>query len=46
MIIEQVNNVSSLDGNTVDSNDEMVKMAENQLIYSAASDMLKRKWLS
>ena len=43
MIVEQVNNVSSIDGNTVDSNEEMVKMAENQLIYNAASDMVKRK---
>jgi flagellar basal-body rod protein FlgB len=35
--------VESLDGNTVDRAAEMAKMAENQLLYDASAEMLKRK---
>ena len=44
MIVEQVNNVKSMDGNTVDTNEELVRMAENQLIYTAAADLAKKKY--
>lgn len=33
----------SLDGNTVNRAQEMAKMAENQILYDAAVEMLKRK---
>ena len=35
--------VESLDGNTVDRASEMAKMAENQLLYDASAELLKRK---
>lgn len=35
--------VESLDGNTVDRAAEMAKMAENQLLYDASAEMIKRK---
>jgi flagellar basal-body rod protein FlgB len=35
--------VESLDGNTVDRAAEMAKMAENQILYDASVEMLKRK---
>ena len=43
MVVEEANNVISLDGNTVDTNEEMIKMSENQLMYTAAADLMKRK---
>lgn len=37
------NGVESLDGNTVDRADEMSRMAENQILYNASVEMLRRK---
>jgi flagellar basal-body rod protein FlgB len=42
-IFEDPNGVESLDGNTVNRSSEMAKMAENQLLYDASAEMLKRK---
>jgi len=42
-IAEDMNGVESLDGNTVNRSEEMAKMAENQLLYDAAAEMLKKK---
>lgn len=42
-IYDDPRGVESLDGNTVDRAAEMAKMAENQLIYDASAEMLKRK---
>jgi flagellar basal-body rod protein FlgB len=39
----QINNVVREDGNTVDRDAEMTSLAENQLLYNAAADMLKKK---
>lgn len=43
VITDDHNGVESLDGNTVDRSAEMAKMAENQLLYDAAAEVLKRK---
>jgi flagellar basal-body rod protein FlgB len=42
-VYDDPNGVESLDGNTVDRATEMAKMAENQLVYDAAVELLKRK---
>ena len=42
-IYDDPNGVESLDGNTVDRSAEMAKLAENQLLYDASTEMLKRK---
>jgi flagellar basal-body rod protein FlgB len=42
-IYDDPNGVESLDGNTVDRAGEMAKMAENQLLYDASAELLKRK---
>ena len=42
-IYDDPNGVESLDGNTVDRAGEMAKLAENQLLYDASVEMLKRK---
>jgi len=42
-IYDDPNGVESLDGNTVDRASEMAKMAENQILYDASTEMLKRK---
>ncbi len=42
-IYDDPNGVESLDGNTVDRAAEMSKMAENQILYDASTEMLKRK---
>lgn len=42
-VYDDPNGVESLDGNTVDRSAEMAKMAENQLLYDASAEMLKRK---
>lgn len=39
----QINNVVREDGNTVDRDSEMTSLAENQLLYNAAADLLKKK---
>jgi flagellar basal-body rod protein FlgB len=42
-IVEDMNGIESLDGNTVNRSEEMAKMAENQLLYDAAAEMIKKK---
>lgn len=42
-IFDDPNGVESLDGNTVDRANEMAKLSENQLLYDASAEMLKRK---
>ncbi len=42
-IYDDPNGVESLDGNTVDRSAEMAKLAENQLLYDASTEILKRK---
>jgi len=42
-VYDDPNGVESLDGNTVDRAAEMVKLAENQLLYDASVEMLKKK---
>lgn len=42
-IFEDPNGVESLDGNTVERSVEMAKLAENQLLYDASVEMLKKK---
>jgi flagellar basal-body rod protein FlgB len=42
-IYENPNGVENLDGNTVDRADEMAKMVENQALYTAAVEMLRKK---
>src|SRR3954471_18700907 len=42
-IYDDPNGVESLDGNTVDRASEMAKMAENQILFDASTEMLKRK---
>jgi flagellar basal-body rod protein FlgB len=42
-IYDDPNGVESLDGNTVDRASEMAKMAENQILYDASTEMLKKK---
>jgi flagellar basal-body rod protein FlgB len=42
-VYEDPNGVESIDGNTVDRSAEMAAMAENQLLYDSAAEMLKRK---
>ncbi len=39
----QINDVVREDGNTVDRDSEMVSMAQNQLLYDAAADLVKKK---
>lgn len=42
-IQNQINNVVREDGNTVDRDSEMVNLAQNQLLYDAAADLVKKK---
>jgi len=42
-IADDMNGIESLDGNTVNRSEEMAKMVENQLLYDAAAEMLKKK---
>ena len=42
-IFDDPNGVESLDGNTVNRAKEMAEMAENQQMYDASVEMLKRK---
>lgn len=42
-IYNQINDVVREDGNTVDRDAEMVSMSENQLLYNAAADLVKKK---
>jgi flagellar basal-body rod protein FlgB len=42
-IFEEQGDIYTLDGNTVDKSAEMAKLAENQILYDASVDMLKKK---
>ncbi|MCM0605696.1 MAG: flagellar basal body rod protein FlgB [Xanthomonadaceae bacterium] len=42
-IFDDPNGVESLDGNTVERSAEMAKLSENQLLYDASIEMLKKK---
>ena len=42
-VYDDPNGVESLDGNTVNRAEEMTAMAENQLVYDAAAELVKRK---
>jgi flagellar basal-body rod protein FlgB len=42
-IHNEVNNVVREDGNTVDRDAELTSMAENELLYNAAADLVKKK---
>lgn len=42
-IYDDPNGIESLDGNTVDRSAEMAKLAENQLLYDASVEMIKKK---
>ncbi len=42
-IINSDNDVVSLDGNTVDRAEQQAKMAENQILYDASVEMMKKK---
>ena len=42
-VYDDPNGIESIDGNTVDRSAEMASMAENQLLYDSAAEMLKRK---
>ncbi len=42
-IFDDPNGVESLDGNTVDRASEMAKMAENELMYNASVELLRKK---
>lgn len=42
-IYEDPNAVEGPDGNNVDRSAEMVKLAQNQLLYDASAEVLKRK---
>ena len=43
VVYDEPNGIESLDGNTVDRSAEMAKMAENQLVYDASVELLKKK---
>lgn len=42
-VYDDPNGVESLDGNTVERSAEMAKLTENQLLYDASVEMLKKK---
>jgi flagellar basal-body rod protein FlgB len=42
-VFDDPNGVESLDGNTVDRAAEMAKLAENQLLYDASVEMIRKK---
>ncbi len=42
-VYEDPNGVESLDGNTVDRSAEMAKMKENQILYNASVESLRKK---
>jgi flagellar basal-body rod protein FlgB len=43
IVYESNNGVQSLDGNTVDMGEEMAKQAENQLLYNASVELMRKK---
>ncbi|MEN9723551.1 MAG: flagellar basal-body rod protein FlgB [Pseudomonadota bacterium] len=42
-IYDDPNGVESLDGNTVDRAAEMARLSENQILFDAAAELMKRK---
>ncbi len=42
-IYDDPNGISSIDGNTVDRDSEMAKMAENKVLYDASVKLLNKK---
>ena len=42
-VFDDPNGVESLDGNTVDRAAEMSRLAENQILFDAAAELMKRK---
>jgi len=42
-VYDDPNGVEALDGNTVDRSAEMVKMKENQILYNASVETLRKK---
>jgi flagellar basal-body rod protein FlgB len=42
-VYENPNGVENLDGNTVDRGEEMAKMKENQMLYTASVESLRKK---
>lgn len=42
-VYDDPNGVESLDGNTVDRSQEMMKMKENQVLYNASIEALRKK---
>lgn len=42
-VFDDPNGIASLDGNTVNRGEEMARMVENQQLYEASAEMLKRK---
>lgn len=42
-VYDDPNGVESLDGNTVNRSVEMSKLSENQLMYDASAELMKRK---
>ncbi|MBN22280.1 MAG: flagellar basal body rod protein FlgB [Bdellovibrionaceae bacterium] len=42
-IFEDPNGIESLDGNTVNRADQMAKLQENQFLYNASVELLKKK---
>ena len=42
-VYDDPNGIESLDGNTVNRADEMAQLAENQLVYDSAVELLKKK---
>lgn len=42
-IFDDPNGIASLDGNTVNRSEEMARMVENQALYEASTEMLKKK---
>jgi len=42
-IVEQRNGIEGLDGNTVDRANEQTKMSENEILYNASVEMLRKK---
>ncbi|RZA07114.1 MAG: hypothetical protein EOP11_08600 [Proteobacteria bacterium] len=42
-VYNQINDVVREDGNTVDRDEEMTSLFQNQLLYNAAADLVKKK---
>ena len=42
-VVDQMGNSENLDGNNVDRGAEMAKMSQNEILYNASVEMLKKK---